>query len=47
MYMIDKYVINVLKFNLKDVCLGTVSSIVILKGIILCEVDRQLPWVWL
>ena len=34
MYMIDKYIINVLKFNLKVVCFGTVSSIVILKGII-------------
>ena len=47
MYMIDKYVINVLKFNLKIVCFGTVSSIVILKGIVLCKVDHQLPRVWL
>ena len=47
MYMIDKYVINVLKFYLKVVYFGTVSSIGILKGIVLCEVDRQLPWVWL
>ena len=47
MYMINKYIINVLKFNLKVVCFGTVSSIVILKGIILYEVDCQLPRVWL